>query len=443
MFVSATVVQPQSAAMATAAHDSGINCLAGECRLRSISVILMTRVAIDEQAKAESAGPLGLYVHVPFCASTCDFCAFYQVKPTAGSVKGFIRGVEAESAIVRWDRPVSTVFWGGGTPGLLSPRDLGRLAEAVRAVPGGAAAREWTVELAPASVTAARLGILKGAGVTRVSLGVQSLRPALLEALGRAHTREQVYRAYERIRAAGFASVNLDLMFALPGQSASEWEDDIDEAVSLAPDHISAYCLTFEEDAALWVRLSEGRVRLDPENEARMYERTWERLGAAGYAQYEVSNFAREGHACVHNLNTWRMGEWVGLGPSAASQHRGRRASNVADLDQWAQLVGRGLRATAEGCELTDLLLAEDALVFGLRMNEGVDLARVKARCPEAPWERVQALIGRLADEGLASSEGSRVRLLAKGRLLADSIGSEVMVAFERSVAAGSGSAPH
>jgi len=402
----------------------------------------MTRVAIDEQAKAESAGPLGLYVHVPFCASTCDFCAFYQVKPTADSVKDFIRGVEAESAIVRWDRPVSTVFWGGGTPGLLSPRDLGRLAEVVRAVPGGATAREWTVELAPASVTGARLGILKGAGVTRVSLGVQTFRPALLEALGRAHTRDQVYRAYERIRAAGFASVNLDLMFALPGQSASEWEDDIDEAVSLAPDHISAYCLTFEEDAALWVRLSEGRVRLDPENEARMYERTWERLGAAGYAQYEVSNFAREGHACIHNLNTWRMGEWVGLGPSAASQHRGRRASNAADLGQWAELLGRGLRATEEGCELTDMLLAEDALVFGLRMNEGVDLARVRARCPDAPWERVEALIGRLADEGLAATEGSHVRLLAKGRLLADSIGSEIMVAFDRSVGAGSSPAP-
>ena len=151
------------------------------------------------------------------------------------------------------------------------------------------------MELAPASVTRERLAVLRSAGVTRVSLGVQSFRPALLEALGRAHSREQVYRAYERIRAAGFASVNLDLMFALPGQTASEWDADIDEAVSLAPDHISTYCLTFEEDTRLWVKLSQGRVRLDPENEARMYERTWERLGAAGYAQYEISNFARAG----------------------------------------------------------------------------------------------------------------------------------------------------
>src|ERR1019366_6949720 len=138
MLVSATVVQPQSAAMATAAPDRGINCLASESRLRSISALLMTRVAMDEQAKAARVEPLGLYVHVPFCASTCDFCAFYQVTPTADAIRGFIACVSAEAGIVGWDRPLSTVFWGGGTPGLLSPGALGRLAEVVRAVPGGA-----------------------------------------------------------------------------------------------------------------------------------------------------------------------------------------------------------------------------------------------------------------------------------------------------------------
>jgi oxygen-independent coproporphyrinogen-3 oxidase len=367
---------------------------------------------------------------VPFCASTCDFCAFYQVHPTAESVEGFIKSLSAEVALVAWSRPLSTVFWGGGTPGLLSPSDLGRVAAIVRALPGGDAPREWTVELAPASVTAERLAVLRSAGVTRVSLGVQSFRPALLDALGRAHSREQVYRAYERIRAAGFASVNLDLMFALPGQTASEWDADIDEAISLAPDHLSTYCLTFEEDTALWVKLSQGRVRLDPENEARMYERTWERLGAAGYGQYEISNFARHGHACIHNVNTWRMAEWAGLGPSAASQLAGWRGSNVANLPEWAARVGRGERMTEERSALTPALLAEDALVFGLRMNEGVDTAPLRARCPEAPWERVETLLARLAEEGLASRDGARVRLERRGRLLADSVGSEVMAAF-------------
>jgi putative oxygen-independent coproporphyrinogen III oxidase len=393
-------------------------------------MLLMRGVATEEQAKAEDVQPLGLYIHVPFCATTCDFCAFYQVHPTAESTEGFIKSLSVEAGLVDWNRPLSTVFWGGGTPGLLSPADLGRVAAVVHALPRGSPPGEWTVELAPASVTRERLSVLRDAGVTRVSLGVQSFRPALLDALGRAHSREQVFRAYERIREAGFASVNVDLMFALPGQTAPEWDADIDEAVSLAPDHISTYCLTFEEDTALWVKLSQGRVRLDPENEARMYERTWDRLGAAGYLQYEISNFARPGHACAHNIATWRMGEWAGLGPSAASQLAGWRGSNVANLAEWSARVDRGERMTEDRSALTASLLAEDALVFGLRMNEGVDLGRLQGRCPDAPWERVTALIARLADEGLAVRDGSRVRLEPRGRLLADSIGSEIMLAF-------------
>ncbi len=400
-------------------------------------MILMRGVAIGEQAKGEDAGPLGLYVHVPFCASTCDFCAFYQVSPTAKSVQGFIKTLGEEAALVPWDRPLSTVFFGGGTPGLLSPADLARVAEVVHALPGGQAPEEWTVELAPASVTRERLGALRSAGVTRVSLGIQSFRPALLDALGRAHTREQVYRAYERARSAGFASVNVDLMFALPGQTAEEWESDIDEALALQPDHISTYCLTFEEDTALWVKLSQGRVRLDPENEARMYERTWDRLGAAGFAQYEVSNFARPGHQCRHNVNTWRMARWVGLGPSAASQHGDWRSSNIASLEEWTSRVARGERATEDRTALTAALLAEDALVFGLRMNEGVDLSTLRARCPGAPWARVEDLVERLESEGLACRDGPRVRLERRGRLLADSVGTEVMSAFRAPLEAG------
>ena len=401
----------------------------------------MSRVAIEEQAKADGAEPLGLYVHVPFCATSCDFCAFYQVRPTAESIKGFVRSLSVEARLVEWRGPPATVFWGGGTPGLLSPADLGRMAEIVLTVTGGVAPGEWTVELAPASVTKERLAVLRFAGVTRVSLGVQSFRPVLLEALGRAHTREQALRAYDRIRAAGFASVNLDLMFAIPGQTAADWDADISEAVSLAPDHVSTYCLTFEEDTRLWVKLSQGRVRLDPENEARMYERTWERLGSAGYAQYEISNFARAGHACLHNVNTWMMGEWVGLGPSAASQHRGWRGSNIADLAEWAGLLARGERMTRERTALTPALLAEDGLVFGLRMNAGVDIRRLRARCPGAHWDRVEQLVDRLAAEGLVARDGSRVRLEHRGRLLADSIGSEIMVAFDQSAAMPAGSA--
>jgi oxygen-independent coproporphyrinogen-3 oxidase len=387
------------------------------------------RGTVTEQAKGEGPEPLGLYLHVPFCASTCDFCAFYQVTPTVGTVEGFIAGVGDEAQLVHWDRPIATMFWGGGTPGMLSPGQLEALAAQVR-VPA-AADCEWTVELAPASVTEDRLRVLRDLGVTRISLGVQSFRPDLLAALGRQHSPAQVYRAYERIRARGFASVNLDLMFALPGQDESTWEAEVAEAVALAPDHLSTYCLTFEEDTALWVKLSQGRVKLDPEREARMYESTWDRLGAEGYAQYEVSNFARPGHACRHNLNTWRMHEWVGLGPSAASQYGGWRGANEADLAAWQLRVGSGGRMAEDRVRLSPALLAEDAVVFGLRLNAGVDLAPWQERCPDVPWGAVAERIDRLIESGLASREAARVRLTNRGRLLADSVGVELMGAFE------------
>ena len=192
-----------------------------------------------QTALVDSTGPLGLYVHVPFCASTCDFCAFYQTAPTADGISRYLQSIAAEADLIQWgSRGVQTVFWGGGTPGLLSPKDIRALGGIVRARLGDGL-REWTVEMAPASVTEARLAALKEIGVTRISMGAQSFQPALLDGLGRQHTREQVFRAYERIRAADFASVNIDLMFALPGQDETAWLADLGEALSLSPDHLS------------------------------------------------------------------------------------------------------------------------------------------------------------------------------------------------------------
>jgi oxygen-independent coproporphyrinogen-3 oxidase len=270
--------------------------------------------------------------------------------------------------------------------------------------------------------------VLRDLGVNRISLGVQSFSPEWLDALGRMHSREQVYRAYDRIREAGFKNVNLDLMFALPGQTEAEWESDVREAVRLAPEHLSTYCLTFEEDTAMWVKLSQGKVKLDVEREVAMYERTWEWLGAAGYGQYEISNFARPDHACRHNLNTWAMHEWVGLGPSAASQYRGRRGKNISDLPRWLEGVAAGERAMDDVVELTSALLGEDALIFGLRQNRGVDLARWQNRAPDAPWAEWGERLRRLEAEGLLDRDGSVVKLTHRGRLLADSVGAELMV---------------
>jgi len=389
------------------------------------------------QAKARRIPALGLYVHVPFCAATCDYCAFYQITPTAAGVSRFLAGVAREAELAAPDRPVDTVFWGGGTPGLLSPRALAELGT-ILLRHGGGRPREWTVEMAPASVTPERLAALRDVGVTRVSLGVQSFQPALLAALGRRHTVRQVRQAYARTRAAGFASVNLDLIFAIPGQELAAWRADLDEAVRLEPDHLSTYCLTFEEDTALFVRLSAGRVRRDVAAEITFYTEAWERLGAAGYAQYEVSNFARPGHCCAHNVNTWRMQEWIGLGPSAASQAGGWRGSNVADLDRWLADLDAGRRSGVDRVELTPRLLAEDSLIFGLRMNAGVDLPALRERHPAAPWERIEALAARLAEEGLAErSPDGNLRLTLRGRLVADAVGAQIMDAMAETGATG------
>lgn len=409
-------------------------------------------LATHELSRVAARAPrqTGLYVHVPFCASTCDFCAFYQVQPDAAKIALYLATVEREAALVDWsDRSVATVFWGGGTPGLLAPGQLERLGAVVRALPL-APDVEWSVELAPASVTPARLRVLRELGVNRVSIGVQSLRPELLDGLGRQHTREQALQAYERVRAEGFASVNVDLMFALPGQSEADWLSDLDEVIALAPDHLSTYCLTFEEDTALWVRLAQGKVKLDPEREAKLYEATWAHLAAAGYAQYEVSNFARPGHQCVHNLNTWKMGEWVGLGPAAASQQDGWRGRNPADLARWAEEVRSAMRATEDREALTAAQLFEDALIFGLRMNAGVSPGAARERfgsnldardAVAAAWREASRRIERLRAEGLLRQEGDRVLLTDRGRLLADAVGGELLGLAQPDVLIGTGTA--
>lgn len=369
------------------------------------------------------------YLHIPFCASSCDFCAFYQEQPERAKIEGFLSSIEAEMASKGVKIDKNTAFWGGGTPGLLPAEDLLRLGKSMVRTLGTPS--EWTVELAPSSVRADKLAALKQAGVTRVSMGVQSFDPATLEALGRRHSLKQVMEAWALVREAGFSSVNLDLIFAVPGQDDARWEADLREAVRLGPDHISTYCLTFEEDTAMFVKLSRGKVRIDRELETRLYRRTWSVLEDAGYAQYEISNFARPGHACRHNLATWDMREWVGFGPSAASQHAGRRWTNVSDLERWSKGVAAGSPAIEQVVALSPALLLCDALVFGLRMNRGVAPEELSARFGSPLPRGWETLVARLAEEGLATWDGRVLALTLEGRLVADAVGLEVMGLFD------------
>lgn len=369
-----------------------------------------------------------LYLHVPFCASSCDFCSFYQEQPKRGEIDRFLATIEQELTLHPPGR-VETAFWGGGTPGLLPADDLRRLGEAMIRAAGQPT--EWTVELAPSSVRADKLAALKALGVTRVSMGVQSFDDATLDALGRRHSPKQIMEAWALIEAAGFASRNLDLIFAIPGQDERRWTEDLRRALELKPDHLSTYCLTFEEDTAMFVKLSQGKVKIDRELEARLYRGTWEQLEAAGYAQYETSNFARPGHACRHNLITWEMGSWIGYGPSASSQWNRRRWTNPANLDAWTKGIEAGAPVLEQVKDLTAAELLCDALVFGLRLNAGVEPRTLAARFATPLPLRVESLFVDLADEGLLEIDGQRVRLTGEGRMRADAVGVEILERFD------------
>jgi oxygen-independent coproporphyrinogen-3 oxidase len=371
---------------------------------------------------------LGVYVHVPFCSSTCDFCAFYQEKPRKNSIKSYINWLRREFMRITPPRSVETIFIGGGTPGVLSPDELSELCEIV-GENSGDEVKEWSVELAPNEVTTKKLGALKAGGVTRVSLGVQTFDAALLGEMGRRHPPEKALSAYDLIRDMGFESVNLDFIFGAPGQTIEQWEGDLSRAVDLSPDHISTYCLTFEEDTALYARLAKGELSIDPDREAAFYELAWEYLPNRGYGQYEVSNFARIGMESVHNLNTWRMNEWLGYGPSAASQFGGKRYSNVSNLEAWGRSLEENNASPLEDLEvLSDGNLAYDSVLFGLRLNAGFDFAEIGRRfsVPSSAFDPLRLFFERFEDEGLVYREGDHYRLLAAGRILADAIASEL-----------------
>lgn len=369
---------------------------------------------------------LGIYCHIPFCASTCDFCAFYQEAPKRGEIDRYLAGMLREFSQLPEQCPADTIFWGGGTPGLLPASDLYTLGKALRDQLA-CDPLEWTVEMAPSTVKADKLAALRDLGVTRISMGVQSFDESTLTKLGRLHRPKQIFTAWERIQAAGFPHVNIDLMFAIPGQTEAQWLNDIRQAIALGPDHLSTYCLTFEEDTRLYLKLARGEIRRSEEQEVALLEAGWQALAEGGFAQYEISNFARPGGACLHNVNTWRMTEWIGCGPSAASQYGGRRYQHPSDLTQWLEQI-ETTAPPSDGVLLDDQQLATDALVFGLRMNEGVDLTELDKRFPKAkPSQLFDPILSDLESEGYLIRNASEVRLTHSGRLVCDAIGASLL----------------
>jgi len=359
-----------------------------------------------------------LYIHIPFCLQICPYCSFYKDIAGPGKADPLVEAVIREAELFGHGCAPRTVFIGGGTPTALSVSQLERLFEGLQGHLDLSAADEFTIEMNPATVTARKAELLRGFGVNRVSMGVQSWDPHLLKLLGRVHDADQVRRSFAILREAGFDNLNLDLIYGIPGQTLAQWEESIRQTVDLQPEHISAYCLTYEEDTEFFDRLTRGEFREDAESDAGFFERGVQMLSAAGYGQYEISNHASPGRECRHNLAYWEGADYLGLGPSAWSTIGERRWQNAPDTAAYVQAVQAGVRPLRNEEILPAATREAEKIAFGLRMNAGIDPARLAER---------HELITDLREEGLLEDHGPRVRLTPRGRLLADEIAAELI----------------
>ena len=361
-----------------------------------------------------------LYIHIPFCPKLCPDCCFYVEEGAKNKNKAFLDALLLDLDRQMQNRAVAprTIYLGGGTPTALLADQLEYLLEGLRARLPLLHLEEWTVEANPATVRPEKARLLKDAGVNRISLGVQSWNDATLKTLGRVHSGAQARQTVDTLLAAGFPGINIDLMFSVPGQTHAQWEADLETTLQISPSHISAYCLTYEEDTDFFLKLTKGLFKQDEAHDAGLFELTMDRLGAAGYRQYEISNHARPGHESRHNIACWEGREYLGLGPSAFSTLNGERLQNVCDTAEYVRRVTAGLTPTFSTENLDRATLLKEKVAFGLRMAEGVEETLL------AGWT---AETTHLLEIGLVEREGSRIRLTRRGRMLADAVGESFM----------------
>jgi oxygen-independent coproporphyrinogen-3 oxidase len=388
----------------------------------------MATATVQRNAVTPGTGT-SLYVHVPFCVVKCGYCDFNSYVARDGSqFDRFLDALAAELGTVHLPEPPISVFLGGGTPTHLDPARLERLFAILAERVDLRRCGEVTMEANPESVTAEKAALALAAGVNRFSMGVQSFQARHLRFLDRAHDAERARAAFGELRSAGCENISIDLIFGVPGETLAEWDDDLQQALALRSDHLSAYNLIFEPGTALYRERERGRVQPnDEEDDRTMFVRTRQALADAGFDAYEISNFAGRGGPCRHNDHYWLQGDYVGIGPGASSHRNGVRWTNLKALEAWAEAALHGLPPTASAETLTPRQRAGEAMWLGLRRSAGIDLQQLEARlqAPAGSW--FAALIAKHEAEGLLAREGMRLRLTPAGVFLADRVGSDFL----------------
>ena len=397
------------------------------CAAESLSSHILGQGQLPQMAKLTPPGARAAYLHIPFCRHRCGYCNFTVVAGRDDLTERFLAAVERELQSLETPRPVDTLFFGGGTPTHLDPTHLARLTALARRWFPLDSDSEWSVEANPIDLDAQRLGVLASAGVTRISLGVQSFRDAKLRLLERDHSGHQAREAIAAARSA-VAVVAIDLIFATPGETLDDWNRDLDAAIALKPDHISTYGLTFEKGTSYWARRRAGNLaEVDEETQRAMYESAIDRLTAAGYEHYEVSNFARPAHRCRHNEAYWRGDEFFAAGPGASRYLDGRRETNHRSTTTYIARVLSGRSPVAEIDELSPRDRARERLVFALRRIAGVPRDWFATATGFTVDELARTAIERYVQLGLIDDDGETIRLTREGLLVSDALWPEFL----------------
>ncbi|HUN80847.1 MAG TPA: radical SAM family heme chaperone HemW [Phycisphaerae bacterium] len=369
---------------------------------------------------------IGWYAHLPFCTTKCGYCDFYSLPTIPGLVDDLIAALTEELRQRRPNRPVESIFVGGGTPTVLPAEALGRFLRTLHASAGPV--EEFTVEANPSSTDELKLELLRQCSVNRISFGAQSFNPDELRVLERIHDPRHIVESVKAARAAGLENINLDLIYGIPGQTVAGWRDTLARAIDLGTDHLSCYALMYEPGTSLTRLRREGRlIACDEGPETEMFDATIDRLTAAGFDHYEISNFARPGRRCRANIIYWENREYLGIGPSAVSYLDGVRRKNVADVRRYVEGMLSNADVIAEQETLAPLERAGETAIQMLRLIEGINFDRFRTLTGFDAQELFDEQMERFASLGLAGRSPTHFALSRKGLLVSNQIMQEFL----------------